>query len=132
MDIMPTNVPKPKQRNGNGNGNGSSAKKPNPFPRAQVNHIDVEEVYDQPETVVGNFLLNSRLISIPFYSGATHSFISRVVVEKYGLPTRTLRIPIQVTSPGGEMMAGLGCHSTLSIGNHDFPVDIKVLKSQGL
>ena len=29
-------------------------------------------------------------------------------------------------------MAGLGCHSTLSIGNHDFPVDLIVLESQGL
>ena len=29
-------------------------------------------------------------------------------------------------------MAGLGCHSTLSIGNHDFPVDLLVLESQGL
>ena len=30
----------------NGNGNGSTGKKPNPFPRAYVNHIDVEEVYN--------------------------------------------------------------------------------------
>ena len=29
-------------------------------------------------------------------------------------------------------MAGLGYHSTLSIGNHDFPVDLIVLESQGL
>ena len=29
-------------------------------------------------------------------------------------------------------MAGLGCHSTLSIRNHDFPVDLIVLESQGL
>ena len=30
------------------------------------------------------------------------------------------------------MMAGLGCHSTVSIGNHDFPIDLIVLESQGL
>ena len=30
------------------------------------------------------------------------------------------------------MTAGLGCHSTLSIGNHDFPVDLIVLESQSL
>ena len=83
---------------------GSSAKKPNPFPRAQVNHLDVEDVYDQPDTLVGKFLLNSRPVLVLFDSGATHSFISRVVVEKYGLPTRTLRTPLQVSFAGGEMM----------------------------
>ena len=30
------------------------------------------------------------------------------------------------------MTAGLGCHSTLSIGNHDFPADLIVLESQSL
>ena len=97
-----------------------------------MNHIDVEEVYDHPDTVVGKFLLNSRPVLVLFVSGATHSFISMVVVEKYRFPTRTLRTPLQVTSPGGEMMAGLGCHSTLSIRNHDFPVDLIVSESQGL
>ena len=97
-----------------------------------MNHIDVEDVYDQPETMVGKFLLNSRPVLVIFDSGATHSFISRVVVEKYRLPTRTLRSPLQVSSPGGEMMAGLGCRATLNIGNHNFPTDLIVLESQGL
>ena len=92
----------------------------------------MEEIYDQSETVVGKFLLNSCPVLVLFDSGASHSFISRVVVEKYGLPTRTLRSPLQVSSPGGEMTAGLGCQSTLSIGNHEFPADLIVLESQGL
>jgi hypothetical protein len=60
-----------------------------------VNHIDAEEVYDQPDTVIGKFLLNSHPVLVLFYFGATHSLISRVVVEKYGLPTRTLRKPFR-------------------------------------
>ena len=39
----------------NGNGNGSSGKKPNPFTSCQVNHINVEEVEDQPDVVTVNF-----------------------------------------------------------------------------
>ena len=39
----------------NGNGNGSSGKKPNPFNRRQVNHINVEEVEEQPDAVIGKF-----------------------------------------------------------------------------
>ncbi|OAV85023.1 hypothetical protein PTTG_30861, partial [Puccinia triticina 1-1 BBBD Race 1] len=40
----------------NGNGNGSSGKKPNPFNRGQVNHVNVEEVEEQPDAVIGKFL----------------------------------------------------------------------------
>ena len=35
----------PEAKNGNGNGS-SGGKKPNPFTRGQVNHVNVEEVYD--------------------------------------------------------------------------------------
>ena len=39
----------------NGNGNGSSGKKPNPFNRGQVNHVNVEEVEEQLDAVIGKF-----------------------------------------------------------------------------
>ena len=45
----------------NGNGNVSSGKKPNPFNRGQVNHVNVEEVEEQPDAVIGKFWL-SRLL----------------------------------------------------------------------
>ena len=43
----------------NGNGNGGSANKPNPFTKGQVNHVRVEEIEDQPDAVVGMFLINA-------------------------------------------------------------------------
>ena len=43
----------------NGNGNGSSGKKPNPFNRGQVNHVNVEEVEEQPDAVIGKSLVKS-------------------------------------------------------------------------
>src|SRR4051812_35448771 len=118
----------------NGNGNGSSGnKKPNPFAKGQVNHVNVEEAYEQPDAVFGKFLLNSQPVLVIFETGASHSFISRVVVDKYGFSTKTLSVPILVSSPGAEMMAGLGCPQlNLAIGNHDFPTDLIILKSQGL
>ena len=39
----------------NGNGDGSSGKKPNPFNGGQVNHVNVEEVEEQPDAVIGKF-----------------------------------------------------------------------------
>ena len=43
----------------NGNGNGSAGKKPNPFNKGQVNHVNMEEVEEQPDTVIGKFLVKS-------------------------------------------------------------------------
>ena len=47
----------------NRNGNGSSGKKPNPFNRGQVNHVNVEEVEEQPDAVIGKFLVKSFTLS---------------------------------------------------------------------
>ena len=42
-------------------------------------------------------------------------------------------MPIRVSSPGAEMIAGVGCHQlNLSIRKHEFPTDLIILKSQGL
>src|SRR3954464_11691788 len=75
-------------------GNGSSGKKPNPFNRGQVDHIDVEEVEDQPDAVIGKFLVKSFTALVLFDTGASHSYISRGFVDKYSLPTRILKTPM--------------------------------------
>ena len=50
----------------NGNGNGSAGKKPNPFNKGQVNHVSVEEVEEQPDAVIGKFLVKSFYRSCSF------------------------------------------------------------------
>ena len=93
----------------NGNGNGSSGKKPNPFNKGQVNHVSMEEVEAQPDAIIGNFLVNSFTAIVLFDTGASHSYISRGFVDKYKLPTKVLRTPMLVTSPGVEYVASQGC-----------------------
>ncbi|XP_073358028.1 uncharacterized protein [Aegilops tauschii subsp. strangulata] len=111
----------------------SGSSKPNPFQKGHVNHVNVEEVYNEPDAVIGKFLINSVPAVVLFDTGASHSFISRVFVDKHGLPTKTLSMPIRVSSLGDEMIAGVGCHQlTLSIGKHEFPTYLIILKSQGL
>src|SRR3954466_15721124 len=115
------------------NGNGRSGKKPNPFNRGQVNHVNVEEVEAQPDAVIGKFLVKSFTALVLFDTGASHSYISRGFVEKYSLPTRGLKTPMLVSSPGAEYMASQGCFQVpLSIGRHVFPTDLIILESQGL
>ena len=76
--------------------------KPNPFQKGHVNHMDVEEIIDQPDMVIGKFLINTCPSLVLFDSGASHSFISRTFVKKHDLPTTTLVRPIRVSSPGGR------------------------------
>src|SRR3954466_9029128 len=107
--------------------------KPNPFNKGHANHVNVEEVYDEPDAVIGKFLINSVPALVLFDSGASHSFISRVFVDKHELATVVLKSSMLISSPGAEMSASLGCYPlSLAIGKHVFPTDLIVLKSQGL
>jgi hypothetical protein len=83
--------------------------------------------------VIGTFLLNNFSALVLFDTGASHSFISRVFVDRNKIPTSTINRPIKINSPGGEMIATYGCpHLTLEIGAHSFPTSLIVLESQGL
>ena len=98
-----------------------------------MNHVNVEEVEAQPDAVIGKFLVKSFTAIVLFYTGASHSYMSRGFVDKYKLPTQALRSPMLVTSPGAEYLASLWCDRLpLRIGNYVFPSDLIVLESQGL
>ena len=51
-----------------------------------MNHVNVEEVEEQPDAVIGKFLVKSFTAIILFDNGASHSYISRGFVDKYKLP----------------------------------------------
>ena len=97
-----------------------------------MNHVNVEEVEEQPDVVIGKFLIKSFTATILFDTGAS-LYISRGFVDKYKLPTQAFRSPMLVTSPGAEYMASLWCERLpLRIGNYLFPSDLIILESQGL
>ena len=76
------------------------AGKPNPFQKGHANHVNVEEIYDEPDAVIGTFMLNCFSALVLFDTGASHSFISRAFVVKNNLPTETTGCPLRVSSPG--------------------------------
>ena len=67
--------------------------------------MSVEEVEAQPDAVIGKFLVKSFTALVLFDTGASNSYISRGFVDKYNLPTKVLRTPMLVSSPGAEYMA---------------------------
>jgi hypothetical protein len=93
----------------------------------------VGEIYDEPDAVYGMFRLNVFLALVVFYTGASHSSISRVFVDRNKIPTGTIDRPIKISSPEGELVAAFGCRDlTLGIGKYQFPTHLIVLESQGL
>ena len=90
----------------------------------------MEEVEEQPDAVIGKFLVKSFTAIVLFDTSASHSYISRGFVDKYKLPTKVLRTPMLVSSPGAEYMAGRWCNRIpLTIGSHVFPSDLIILES---
>ena len=77
-------------------------RKPNPFRKGHVNHVNVEELYDEPDAVIGTFLLNNFSALVLFDTGASHSFISRAFVDRNKIPLSTIERPMKVSSPGGK------------------------------
>ena len=87
-----------------------------------MNHVNVEEVEAQPDAVIGKFLVKSFTAIVLFDTGASHSYISSGFVDKYKFPTKVLRTPMLVSSPGVEHMASQGCFQVpLTIARHVFP-----------
>ena len=98
-----------------------------------MNHVNVEEVEEQPVAVIGKFLIKSFTAIVLLDTGASHSYKSRGFVDNFKLPTLALRSPMLVSSLGAEYMASRWCDRLpLTIGKHVFPSDLIILESQGL
>jgi hypothetical protein len=101
--------------------------------RAMVNNITAEIAQEEPELVLGTFLINSIPALVLFDIGAPHSFITKIFVEKHNVRKQPLRKKLLVSSLGGEMEATYQCsnvnHKVMGI---DFVVDLIVLKSSGI
>jgi hypothetical protein len=61
------------------------------YARGRVNNVAVEEAQEAPDIVIDMFFINDTYAIVLFDSGASHSFISAVYVEKYNLPLALLK-----------------------------------------
>uniref|UniRef100_J3KVA3 Integrase catalytic domain-containing protein n=1 Tax=Oryza brachyantha TaxID=4533 RepID=J3KVA3_ORYBR len=75
--------------------------------RGRVNHISAEEAEAAPDIILSTFLVNSIPATVLFYSGDSHSFISRSFVWKHKLRVENLSNPMMISTPGSQMSCNL-------------------------
>jgi hypothetical protein len=93
----------------------------------------MEQAQNDAGVVLGTFFVNSVPATVLFDSGASHSFITDQFVTKYNLSMSSMKNPLIVSSPGGEMKTGHICPQVkINIMGVDFLANLVVLKSWGI
>jgi hypothetical protein len=101
--------------------------------RARVNHVDAQEAQQAPGVVLGEFLVEFTPATVLFDSGASHSFIATSFVEKHGIPSTHLEIPLVTRTPGSDLLCQLKCSQVrIILSGVVFLADLTVLPSQGI
>jgi hypothetical protein len=59
--------------------------------------------------VLGEFLVEFTPVTVLFDSGASHSFITTSFVEKHGILSTPLEIPLVTRTPGSDLLCQLKC-----------------------
>lgn len=80
---------------------GPSVQKEVPKARARAFQITAEEARDEPDLVIGTFLVNSRPARILFDSGATNSFVSLYYARFLDYVPSMLDKPFSVDTANG-------------------------------
>jgi hypothetical protein len=95
--------------------------------------VAVEEAQEAPDVVIGIFFVNDTSAVVLLDSGASHSFVSAMYVEKHNLPIALLKCPMIVSSLGVDMSARQLCPKVnLKIRGVYFVANLIVLKSKGI
>jgi hypothetical protein len=93
----------------------------------------MEEAKEAHDVVLGIFLINATSTVVLFDSGASHSFIFIVYVEKHNLPIALLKCQMIVSSPERDMPARHLCPKVnLKMSGVDFVTNLIVLDSKGI
>jgi hypothetical protein len=103
------------------------------YAHGRVNHVAVEEAQEAPYVVIGMFFINDTSAVVLFDSGASHSFISAMYVEKHNMPIALLKCQMIVSSLGRDMPARQLCLKVnLKIRGVDFVANLIVLELEGI
>jgi hypothetical protein len=83
--------------------------------------------------VLGEFLVEFTPTAVLFDSGASHSFIATGFVEKHGIPTAHLEIPLVTRTPRSDLLCHLKCSQVrILLSGVVFLADLVILPSHGI
>jgi hypothetical protein len=83
--------------------------------------------------MMGTFLVANHPAVILFYSGASHTFISKKFVEQHCIPYNESREGFIIHSLGGQIFTKeVAFHVPVTLSERDFPTNMIVLKGQDI
>jgi hypothetical protein len=95
-----------------------------------VNHVDTQEAQQARGVVLSEFLVEFTPATMLFDSRAYHSFIATSFVEKHGIPTASLEIPLVTQTPGLDLLCHLKCSQVrILLSGVVFLADLTILPS---
>jgi hypothetical protein len=98
-----------------------------------VNHVDAQDAQQAPRVVLSEFLVEFIHVVVLFDFGASHSFIATNFVEKHGIPTTPLEVPLITRTPGSDLLCHLRCSQVrILLSGVVFLADLAVLPSHGI
>jgi energy-coupling factor transporter ATP-binding protein EcfA2 len=83
--------------------------------------------------MMGTFLVANHPTVILFYSGASHTFMSKTFVEKYYIHNTESREGFVIQSPGGQIFTKeVVFHVPVTLAGHEFLTNMIVIKVQNV
>jgi hypothetical protein len=81
--------------------------------------------------MMGTFFVANHPAVILFYSGASHTFMSKIFVEKHCIPSVESKEIFVIQSPGGQIFTKeVVFHVPVRLAGHEFPTNMIVIKGQ--
>jgi hypothetical protein len=115
---------------GKGNTTNNAASK-NMKKTGRIYYTQVATTPEGEPVMMGTFLVANHPVVILFYSGASHTFISKMFVEKYCIPYIESREGFIIHSLGGQIFTKeVAFHVPVILAKRDFPTNMIVLKGQ--
>ncbi|WVZ76000.1 hypothetical protein U9M48_024007 [Paspalum notatum var. saurae] len=101
--------------------------------QGKVNLVTAETAADAPNVVLGTFTVNVNPATVLFDTGATHSFITRSYAEQNNIPISSMKRPMVVASPVGEINTSSICSRVgIKIRGVEFSVKLIVIDSMDI
>jgi hypothetical protein len=101
--------------------------------QGRVNLTTLSKLPEGTPIMTGTFSINHHPVIVLFYSGATHSFISKDCGTKVGLDIYSINEAYRIVTPGGKILSNQICRMVpIQLGSHPIKIDLLVIDLKGM